>query len=759
MNNRINYIKRIDYRHFLCVLLILFMILFTIFVTPYTFERLLISFVDLKNSFVFYIQELFEIDLSDAVTVIGPPIIVGPVVPVLPDEFNIFGIKFKNFFPLLFNFQNFSFYWSYSINVLTNLTRFLLFFIIFVPIIYLIWNHYYKPNKKDYNKKSLALVVYDNSCKYFYDPIKNWFKNMYIFIKNHKYYFYIFFFIVFQACNLLSVIVSFVAWYFYFAISLDFGSIYVQLQRLLTDLSPLLKLYFLPLWILLFVFIFLKLTKAFALKRLNAMERYNENFINDLGNTNAIVGTTRKGKTTCLVDMAISKSIMMRKDAYSILEEISNKFFHFPFINFEIELKNAVANHNVYNLVTAKKYVLQCKKAFEANPNLNSIFQYDYNRFGLINYDGLKEENIWDALIDYAKAYFVYCSPTSLIFGNLSIRSTDFIIDKGNFPLWKSELFSLDKDLDINFSHNSHILDLDMVRMTRTLIKNNPNRYSLDFGIIVISEAGKERPNMVETKELKKSSEETNAKNDGMNLYMKMHGHSSNIRNRCFTFFIMDEQRPESIGADVRGLCSNILNISDKSENKLTYPFFWLRPMICEFFINKFSPLYLKFRFNRQDKTLFITIIKNIIGQASCYLNKISNNYGYRKYILEAQSGRMEGETTLHKYFIMNKKIYSNRFATDCFARYFEKRQRTSNVGINDLNSYLDTRANFNELKKTNSYFINELLKNDEDVCSNVSSSCQNNNSVKKSDFGSKAIAEPNQISDFFDYGKGGKKE
>ena len=58
----------------------------------------------------------------------------------------------------------------------------------------------------------------------------------------------------------------------------------------------------------------------------------------------------------------------------------------------------------------------------------------------------------------------------------------------------------------------------------------------------------------------------------------------------------------------------------------------------------------------------------------------------------------------------MTKKIYSRRFSTDCFSEFFEEKALRSPVGIDDLKEYATEKANFDELKEQNSYFINELL-------------------------------------------------
>ena len=72
----------------------------------------------------------------------------------------------------------------------------------------------------------------------------------------------------------------------------------------------------------------------------------------------------------------------------------------------------------------------------------------------------------------------------------------------------------------------------------------------------------------------------------------------------------------------------------------------------------------------------------------------------------------MDGDSEKKKYYVINKKIYSRRFTTDCFSDYFNELARKSNIGLNDYMEYETERASVEELKMQNSYFINALYKN-----------------------------------------------
>ena len=72
----------------------------------------------------------------------------------------------------------------------------------------------------------------------------------------------------------------------------------------------------------------------------------------------------------------------------------------------------------------------------------------------------------------------------------------------------------------------------------------------------------------------------------------------------------------------------------------------------------------------------------------------------------------MDGKVEKKKYYVMNKKIYANRFTTDCFSDYFSDMAKRSKRGLGDYWEYQAEKATVEELKMQNSYFINALYKN-----------------------------------------------
>ena len=108
----------------------------------------------------------------------------------------------------------------------------------------------------------------------------------------------------------------------------------------------------------------------------------------------------------------------------------------------------------------------------------------------------------------------------------------------------------------------------------------------------------------------------------------------------------------------------------------------------------------------------------HVLKSATAWLWKrnarIYNKYGYSIVKVEKERGTIDGKPENKKYFLMNYKIYRNRFITDCFSDYFNDLAGKTNVGLMDYIEYTTEKASVDELKAQNSYFINGLYHDEE---------------------------------------------
>ena len=96
------------------------------------------------------------------------------------------------------------------------------------------------------------------------------------------------------------------------------------------------------------------------------------------------------------------------------------------------------------------------------------------------------------------------------------------------------------------------------------------------------------------------------------------------------------------------------------------------------------------------------------------YYKNIYNQFGYSKLKVQVESGTQDGELTDKVYYLDNKRIYSDRFSTDCFSDFFYTKNLKSPVGLDDLEEYKTSKATLDELKMQNSYFVADLVNKQE---------------------------------------------
>ena len=499
---------------------------------------------------------------------------------------------------------------------------------------------------------------------------------------------------------------GFLAYYFYFVLSFDVANLYVQVCKLFIDLQVIFRHF--PWWSIVTVtwLLFNRWRKNIALNRLRHFEARNCGFINELPIVSMSCGSMGKKKTTLITDMVLSQEVMFRQKALQILQESDMKFPYFPWISFEDELRSCMEHGTVYNLASIKTWVALKRSRFVRHHNVDwQIYGYELQKYGGTFDDALKVNGLFDVLETYAQAYFIYVMQSSLIVANYSIRTDNEQIDSGNFPLWLTDFFPKRRRQE---SRHAHILDFDVLRLGKKVLEHNPLAGSFEFGVVAITEIGKERGNNLELKEVKKGTDEANQKNDLFNSWLKMCRHSATVDHFPFIKVFTDEQRPESWGADARDLC-DVIHIVSSGDMRLAMPFYTIEEMLSEWAFNRFMRLYEDFRFRRGDNTLLVHILKSITAWLWRRNLRIYNRFGYCILKIEKERGTMDGKTENKKYYLMNAKIYANRFSTDCFSDYFNDLARRSHAGLADYLEYATEKASVSELRAQNSYFINLL--------------------------------------------------
>ena len=687
-----------------------------VFVFYASYLRLAESAVDLWHSVRIYFCEILGLSHSFSPTV-GQFSNVLSWDVYLPPNFEAFKSDAGSYFSLLVSRENFLGWWRVTSKTLATIGKVLIIILPVIIILYFLIRWLYRRSNNHYNRDTVPLQIFKWISEYTYQPFMRFVLSYRNFLRRHSWIWRCWIALWVFHLNVASIIVSFLAFYFYFVVSYDLQALYMQFPKLIIDIGVVIRHF--PWWILLFVawWLFNRWRRRIALGRLRHYEARNCGFINELPIVSITCGSMGKKKTTVITDMSLSQAVMFRQKALSILQNNDMKFPYFPWICFERELQACMEYGTVYNLATVKAWVDLKRRRYEKHGNSTwQLYGYDIARYGGTYDDALKISTLFEVLSTYAQAYFIYIMENSLLLANFSIRDDEELFSEGNFPTWYANFFPRYTQ---EGGRHAHILDFDVLRLGKKVIENNPKAGSFEFGVVVISEVGKERGNTLELKEVKKGTYEANQKNDGFNSWLKMCRHSATVDNFPFIKVFTDEQRPESWGADARDLCE-IIRIISTSEQKLTYPFYTIENMISEWAFDRFINLYYDFRYRRGDNTLLVYLLKSVTAWIWRRNIRIYNRYGYSTLRIEKERGTMDKKAENKRYFLMNKKIYARRFSTDCFSDYFNDMARRTRIGLNDYREYVTEKATVEELKSQNSYFINSLYSEDADAESGV---------------------------------------
>ena len=701
--------KKIDYRHFICIAITLSFGVLGVFAFSGCLGRIVEALRDFGLSVAYYFCEIVDVRHGFSPTVNDMPALeVFPALP-LPYTWEAFQLKWREYWQTFADWNTVSAYFRRLGSLLSVLSKVLLLLLPFLLAVFFLVKRSMSAENNDYNRDSKPLQLYKRFAAKVCRPVKVWVIHFFVFIRAHKTYWQLWLFLFLLYFNAITIVLEFLAFYLYFVVSFDFSTIYRQIYKFVLDLSPMLL--FIPGWCWLVVgwILFDRFRKKIGYANLRHYELRNRGFINARPLIIMVCGTMGKGKTTMITDIALSQEAMLRDKAFEKLLECDLKFPYFPWVNLENEIKRAMEYHQIYTLATCRLWARKKAIRWGYFGERKKLFDYDYLLYGLTYDDKLQVVDVWEVIETYTQLYFIYVIQSSLMVANYGIRTDSLFSDLGNFPVWDSDFFHRDSRLLDSYSRHAHILDFDMLRLGRKVLAENPQKDAFEFGVVVITEVGKERGNNLELREVRKNTLETNQKNDLFNTSLKMIRHPATVANFPFVRIITDEQRPSSWGADARDM-AEIIHIREKSDTFLAMPFFALEELFYSLIFPRFEKLYREHRYKRGDNTLSLYLIKRFASWLHRYRQRIYNTFSYTRLAVQVESGTLDGQYLDGKYYLMSKKIYSKRFATDCYSEFFAKKSLRSAYGLDDLPEYATERATFAELQQQNSYFINDLM-------------------------------------------------
>lgn len=727
--------KKIDYRHFITIFITLGFVAFG-FLFPNAIPRLYESCRNIVLSIGYSFVKIADpSNDSFIVTVLNMPSIEFAPSPWKP----LFSITWEEFKTLVYTYfsaftlkENLIGYLYIVLNTVYYIVRFSTPLILFILIIKRVLAIFTAGTNNNDNVDSKPLKVFKWILKHVFGPVWAWIKEYVLFLRGTAIYLKIWAWIWALHLNIISIVVDFFAYFFYFSASFAVESLWSQVQKFVFDISPMVRFFPAWVWIILISYGYARICRNIAYSALYHRERMNRGFINERGVVSIVYGSMGVGKTALITDMALSAEVELRDRAFRILLECDLKYPCFPWANFRTELKKAIEDRRIIDVRSAERWVACIKRDYtalqisktdkamskawrrhvEKNPPkyLNLLFDYEED-FGMTYNDKLKVSSIFETLSEYAAAYFVYTVQSSLIISNYSIRVDSLMIDMGNMPIWDADFFKRDARLLDSYSRHSKILDFDMLRLGTRMLADNPNRNAFGFGVYVISEIDKERKNGMDIAAMKIKTEECNQRNDLFNACLKMSRHACVIANKVFVKILCDLQRPEDWGAGGREV-GEIIFIEKEGDLVPTLPVFsvfWLLERIYVRLKEKFDSFYTNFIVQRSDNTLSVFLLKWIFSKLEQYFDGVDNTFGAQTLHLDVESGRMDGKVKKAKYYRMPKKIYSRRYKTNCLSAIFQNAE-VNTVSIEDFIEYADDMATPAELRLQNSHFYKERV-------------------------------------------------
>ena len=743
-------LRGIHYFHYILIIAVLGSVTLSFLHYRLAIERALQTAVDLADSLIVYVKIMLSptMELPEGVV---PKITKIPnidIQSVLPFDLVELQRRLYDMWGCIFKEVYFVTYTKWIINK----TYYFLFYGLTVgELLFMLWiifQRFLFDERTDHGKDTRALKWWKKGPEKVYKAVKAWVLSFYRFFTESRYK-PILKTIWLLNFNLIAIVAELIAFYFYFVATFEFSSVSIQFTRIFIDALIMFFTTPFPVWLVIAWILFDRFRRKIGYQVLRANEGENCDFLKKLPVVSMILGTMGTGKTTALTDMGLSQQNVFREKAKDLLFQADLKFPNFPWQRFEDALQGAIKHHKrsyavqkmcedeetyrdtldeigidgllywekkrdkgIWSLSSCRSFVARVKARYEADPRPHNLFGYDLTQNASEHHDGLIVSDLFEILEGYAQIYYLYSVKSPLLVANYSVRSDATLEDVGNFPEWNMDFFERDTREAAEHSQNAHIVDFDTLRLGNLVDPENPNKGSFEFGIGLLSEIGKERGNKVENSGKKKSDETANALNDGFNARLKMSRHAAVIANYPFIKIFTDEQRAESWGADARDLCK-LINIKERSDTKIAMPFFSLEGLIYEFVYPSFKDFYYQLRFTRGDNTLTGYLVKNSFCLFYNHYTKIVNTFGYCVLTLDLMDGTTDGdgEGEKYEYYLSHKKIYSNRFSTDCYADLFAAASLRASVGLDDYPQYETTRATWDEMELQNSYFVRDMAK------------------------------------------------
>lgn len=743
---------RDDVYDVISMLLIAASLMFSVWEFLPVFGRTVRAFVDVGTSLAYYFTEL-----SGFKGLIVPTVAEIPegLNSLLPMEWETFRGQLEEYGRLLISEENLQDFFQDALSTIAdNLTIFILFLPILLLLGYGIYYFYHTPKdlpeheltaeeeqqKEDTRPKALFKKIES----VVYVPVKNFISGYIYRLREHPLPFKLMKIIWFYNLNLITISVGLFAYAIYFCVGsitkFSIHALYAQVVKISADITVALN--FLPWWAKAIIGfkIFDVMRKKIGVAALHFFEECNRAFLKLYLGALFIVGKQRAKKTSIVTDMCLSQEVVYREDAMDNAKKRDKQFPNFPWRRVEELYWKSLELGTLPTLASIREFVRELRYRFEQSvlhpywysdaqrwPHMYAIgwdrikstgykwndfiFGYDWRRYGLTFDDNLKEINIFEAIEAYMQHFYVYACPTSLIFSNYAIRTDIRWEDYGYWPDMDADFFNVSSSELDDVSQYSKIGNQDYVRLGKRFDDMNVYVNGFEFGVWGEMEVAKERGNQISNSSVKATDENINAKNDMREINFKMQGHASTIDNYTYFRPIMDDQRPDSLGADNKDLC-DVLMIKEVSDANLVMPGFMFEEWLYAAATGLHDAFYYLLRKMGKENGLLVYLMRKLYHPIFAHYWRIINKFSVYTASLRIWNAMSEEVLkTKAKYYICTFKTYRERFATDGIKMFYHAKALQSKYGTYSMPTYADKQMSVDEMVKNNSLFYSKLIK------------------------------------------------
>lgn len=631
---------------------------------------------------------------------------------LFPYDLKFLKIQILTILRIMITKKQLIFYIAKSSDFLFIFFRILTILLMIGIILYLLLDIYCSPHEFDIDKvylESKPKKVYLKIKSKTFIPVKNYIKSFINYTKEHDYLFKIAILLVAFKIKLLSLIIESLGFIFAFCVTFNLTALWNQITAILIDLLPVLIKIPLIVYLTVGTIIFIKRLIVKADDEIRHKHSILRILVaKEMTTTNFIYGPPGAGKDLCCTSLSIIAESNLRYDLLKVIQDINSEYPEFPFKNVELEIDYLKEKGLIVNWAQAETHIINyVNRIIENDEDL--FFNYKWKEKSNCYYNELKEQSLFEAVVEYAHAYFMYSMNTPLLASNYAIRLDNIRIDSGHFVMFNDDFLSHDNRLLNEFSSYSHIYNFDWCRIYKKMDPSDSE--SLDDGFVtVFTEYDKERLNQNTSKGLDRKSDEANQLNDGVNDFWKTRSHINTIRNKRYGQSFINAQRTGALNADNLETFEFAWNITEKSEESSTLRHLYI-PLTILGFIHDFTrSTKLKLKNNRSDDTLIIYFINKINSLTYTLLLRIKNRWGFFNMTMTNQYHKTIDVPVLYKF------SYADRYNTAALSSLYIDNLLNNTKGIETSPMYYSSTASVEELLATKSYFYNKFYTSVKEV-------------------------------------------